>query len=121
MPKVLRLICAFLELAVETVEEVVGYALHASHVSQGRSSRQTSQRHNFLQFVTTVLCNARVTPPVLLVATAYIERAKPHLEIMQARWAKERVFMGALILANKVCVRTHCLFSTQVVIRVVPQ
>ena len=60
-------------------------------------------RHaDFLNFVNNVLYKAEVKVPVLLVALVYVERAKPHLQIALEQWACERVFMGALILANKV-------------------
>ena len=45
---------------------------------------------------------AEVKVPVLLVALVYIDRAKPHLQIALEQWACERVFLGALIVANKV-------------------
>ena len=46
---------------------------------------------------------------VLLVALVYIERSKPHLTIATEDWARERVFLGALILAAKV--RFHLSWS----------
>ena len=55
-----------------------------------------------MTFVTNVLHKAEVKVPVLLVTLVYIDRAKPHLQIALEQWACERVFLGALILANKV-------------------
>lgn len=50
-----------------------------------------------------MITRSEVTVGVLLVALVYIERAKPHLTIETMDWAHERVFLGALILASKVC------------------
>ncbi len=55
-----------------------------------------------MKFVTHVLEKANVKTPVVLVTLVYIDRAKPELEIALEQWACERVFLGALILANKV-------------------
>jgi hypothetical protein len=41
--------------------------------------------------------------PTLLVTLVYIQRAKFHLHIGLEQWALERVFLGALIVASKVC------------------
>jgi len=41
--------------------------------------------------------------PVLLATLVYITRAKPHLHIETEDWACERVFLGALMVASKVC------------------
>ena len=70
--------------------------------SRGRSVSRHSAHANFLNFVTNVLTKAEVKVPVLLVALVYIDRAKPHLQIALEQWACERVFLGALISANKV-------------------
>ncbi|KAJ6494905.1 hypothetical protein C8R47DRAFT_974563 [Mycena vitilis] len=55
----------------------------------------------FTQFVENVLCLAEIRAPTVLVALAYIARARPHLSIATAEWALERVFLGALIVASK--------------------
>lgn len=53
--------------------------------------------------MTDVIHKAEIKVPALLVTLAYIDRAKPHLQIALEQWACERVFLGALIVANKVC------------------
>ncbi len=73
----------------------------SSH-SRGRSMSRHHRHADFLNFVNNVLYKAEVKVPVLLVALVYIDRARPHLQIALEQWACERVFMGALILANKV-------------------
>ena len=73
--------------------------------SRGRSASRHSAHASFLGFVTNVLTKAEVKVPVLLVALVYIDRAKPHLQIALEQWACERVFLGALIIANKVSPR----------------
>ncbi|KAJ7869475.1 hypothetical protein B0H14DRAFT_2727316 [Mycena olivaceomarginata] len=49
----------------------------------------------------TVLAQAEVGMPTLLVAVVYVGRAKCHLKIALEQWALERVFLGALIVASK--------------------
>lgn len=70
--------------------------------SRGRSHTRLNEHVKFTQFVTDVLRKAEVKVPVILVMLVYIDRAKPHLQIALEQWAYERVFLGALILANKV-------------------
>ncbi|KAJ7649757.1 hypothetical protein FB45DRAFT_2162 [Roridomyces roridus] len=55
----------------------------------------------FAGFVTNVLLRAEVKTPTLLVALAYVSRALPHLSIVHEEWALERVFLGALVCADK--------------------
>lgn len=91
------------EYAVDCIVETVDYAMGKPSTSaRGRSSSRHSAHANFLNFVTNVITKAEVKVPVLLVALVYIDRAKPHLQIALEQWACERVFLGALILANKV-------------------
>lgn len=88
---------------MDCVAEAVDYAMgRPSTSTRGRSVSRHSTHTNFLNFVTNVLTKAEVRVPVLLVALVYIDRAKPHLQIALEQWACERVFLGALILANKV-------------------
>ncbi|KAI0697332.1 hypothetical protein C8T65DRAFT_614875 [Cerioporus squamosus] len=91
-----------IEHVVDTVTETVDYALgRPSSSSRGRSMSRHSEHSKFLKFVTDVLHRAEVKVPALLVTLVYIERAKPHIQIALEQWAHERVFLGALILANK--------------------
>ena len=91
------------EHVVDTVVETVDYALgRPSSSSRGRSMSRHTEHSKFLKFVTDVLHRAEVKVPALLVTLVYIERAKPHIQIALEQWANERVFLGALILANKV-------------------
>ncbi|RPD71453.1 hypothetical protein L226DRAFT_538024 [Lentinus tigrinus ALCF2SS1-7] len=91
-----------IEHVVDTVVETVDYALgRPSSSSRGRSLSRHTEQSKFLKFVTDVLHRAEVKVPALLVTLVYIERAKPHIQIALEQWAHERVFLGALILANK--------------------
>ncbi|EJF66344.1 hypothetical protein BD309DRAFT_887652 [Dichomitus squalens] len=91
-----------IEHLVDTVVETVDYALgRASSSSRGRSMSRHSEQSKFLKFVTDVLHKAEIKVPALLVTLVYINRAKPHIQIALEQWANERVFLGALILANK--------------------
>ena len=57
----------------------------------------------FNRFVSEVIRRASVKMPVCLTALVYISRAKSHLHIETEDWACERVFLGALMVASKVC------------------
>lgn len=83
--------------------ETVDYAMGRPSSSRGRSLSRRTEHLKFTKFVTDVLRKAEVKVPALLVSLVYIDRAKPHLQIALEQWACERVFLGALILANKVC------------------
>lgn len=73
-----------------------------SSSSRGRSLSRHSEHAKFANFVADVIHKAEIKVPALLVTLAYIDRAKPHLQIALEQWACERVFLGALIVANKV-------------------
>ncbi|KAF7793300.1 hypothetical protein EIP86_004412 [Pleurotus ostreatoroseus] len=93
-----------IEYVVDCVAETVDYAMgRPSTSARGRPLSRHTDHTNFLNFVTNVLHKAEVKVPVLLVTLVYIDRAKPHLQIALEQWACERVFLGALILANKYC------------------
>ncbi|OJT03532.1 PHO85 cyclin-2 [Trametes pubescens] len=91
-----------IEHIVDTVAETVDYALgRPSSSTRGRSMSRHSEQTKFTKFVTDVISKAEVKVPALLVTLVYINRAKPHIQIALEQWAHERVFLGALILANK--------------------
>ena len=58
--------------------------------------------------------------PTLLVALVYVQRAKPHLHIGLEQWALERVFLGALIVASKVCCGVFFLSALQLMLSDLP-
>ncbi|KAH9832864.1 uncharacterized protein C8Q71DRAFT_839748 [Rhodofomes roseus] len=92
----------FIEHIVDTVVETVDYALgRPSSSSRGRSLSRHSEHAKFTNFVAEVIRKAEIKVPALLVTLAYVDRAKPHLQIALEQWACERVFLGALIVANK--------------------
>ncbi|KAI0086244.1 hypothetical protein BDY19DRAFT_895332 [Irpex rosettiformis] len=101
----LKMSRALIEYAVDSIIETVDYAMGRPSSSRGRSAaaRRHPRHPEFLNFVNNVLYKAEVKVPVLLVALVYVDRARPHLQIALEQWACERVFMGALILANKYC------------------
>jgi hypothetical protein len=74
----------------------------ASSSSRGRKAPRP-ENHPFTTFVTNVITRAELTTPVILASLVYIDRAKPHLHIALEEWALERVFLGAVIIASKVC------------------
>ncbi|KAJ7868170.1 hypothetical protein B0H13DRAFT_2253842 [Mycena leptocephala] len=83
-----------IDYVVACVADTVDYAF-------GQPSAPPSQLPSFTRFVATTLSYADVASPTLLVALVYIARARPHLSIALAQWARERVFLGALIVASK--------------------
>ena len=91
----------------------------------GRPS--TSRQHRrpeyikFAEFVASMLERAEVSMPTLLVTLVYIQRAKHHLHIGLEQWALERVFLGALIVASKVCLFSLTAYLPYLIIPAVPQ
>ncbi|KAJ7917779.1 hypothetical protein B0H13DRAFT_1608086 [Mycena leptocephala] len=83
-----------IDYLVTCVADTVDYAF-------GQPSAPPSQLSSFKRFVSSTLSYADVAPATLLVALVYIARARPHLSIALAQWARERVFLGALIAASK--------------------
>ncbi|KAH8099610.1 hypothetical protein BXZ70DRAFT_237894 [Cristinia sonorae] len=90
-----------IEYLVDSVTETVDFAMGHASSSRGRPSSRRNERSKFTKFVTDVITKAEIKVPALLVTLVYIDRAKPHLQIALEQWANERVFLGALIVANK--------------------
>ncbi|PSR73903.1 hypothetical protein PHLCEN_2v10261 [Hermanssonia centrifuga] len=91
-----------IEYIVDRVVDVVDYALgRPSTSTRGRSSSRRSAHAEFSGFARTVIERAGVQLPVLLGTLVYLDRARPHLQLSLEEWACERVFLGALICANK--------------------
>ncbi|KAJ7772849.1 hypothetical protein DFH07DRAFT_700247, partial [Mycena maculata] len=92
---------------VDCVSETVDYGLERAdsasspQTSRGHSRTRPSSHQRFYTFVCTVLSDARVSFPTVLVALAYIARGCPRLRIGIEKYASERVFLGALIIASK--------------------
>jgi hypothetical protein len=97
-----------IEYVVDCVAETVDYAMGRPSSSQGKPLRRENPA--FTTFVSNVITRAEITTPIVLASLVYIDRAKPHLHIALEEWAHERVFLGALITASKVC--THPLFPS---------
>jgi hypothetical protein len=95
------------EYVVDCVVDTVNYAMSYTHFGS-RSSRRTRGRSTspaplvkFTSFVSSVLASAQTRPATLLVALVYISRVRPHLCVDHAGLVLERVFLGALICADK--------------------
>jgi hypothetical protein len=88
---------------VEEAAETVKYALGLPTTSRGRSSSHNSKNKEFTTFVERVLDTAEVSITDILVTLVYMRRARAHLSIETEEWALHRVFLGALVLAHKVC------------------
>lgn len=76
---------------------------HSLASSRNVSARKDKLRFDpFFTFASNVILSSEVKVPAILVTLVYIKRAKHHLFIQSPEWACERVFLGALMLANKV-------------------
>jgi hypothetical protein len=96
----IKLAAPVIEYVVDCVAETVDYAMGRPSSSRGTPSRRNTA---FTTFVTNVITRAELTTPVILASLVYIDRAKPHLHIALEEWAHERVLLGAVICASKVC------------------
>lgn len=86
-----------------SVDAIIHALEHSSTASRNISARKGEIRFDpFLIFASNVVHRSEVKIPAILVSMVYIKRAKEHLFIQSPEWACERVFLGALILANKV-------------------
>ena len=90
------------ETTINAVDTALGYQSTAwNRTSLG------NKRVPFKRFVWDVIRRASVKMPVLHTALVYISRAKPYLHIKTEECACERVFLGALMVASKVCSSIH--------------
>ena len=86
------------DTTINAVDTALGYQSTAwNRATSG------SRRVPFNRFVWDVIRRASVKMPVLLTTLVYITRARSHLHIETEDWACERVFLGALMVASKVC------------------
>ncbi|KAF9645650.1 hypothetical protein BDM02DRAFT_3189546 [Thelephora ganbajun] len=83
--------------------DAITYAMECSSTASRNSSarKETIRFDPFHIFASNVVHRSEVKIPAILVSLVYIERARQHLFIQSPEWACERVFLGALILANK--------------------
>jgi len=90
------------DYVAETTINAVDTALGYQSTAWNRASTG-SRRVPFNRFVSDVIRRASVKMPVILTTLVYVTRAKSHLHIETEDWACERVFLGALMVASKVC------------------
>lgn len=84
--------------------DVITYAMeHSSTASRDSPAPKEKLTFDpFLKFASNVVHRSEVRISAIMVSLVYIERARHHLFVQAPEWACERVFLGALILANKV-------------------
>jgi len=87
------------------VRETIDTVNHA--IGSPSTSPQRPESAGFAEFAVNVIGRAEVPTPVLLVTLIYIYRSRPHLSLEAEEWALHRVFLGALMLASKVCAPFH--------------
>jgi len=93
---------------VDATIDVVNHGLgHRSSSQRGRLPDRNNSNLKFRHFVHSVICRAQCAVPALLTTAIYIARAKPYITIAKPEWAFERVFLGALVCATKVCAHHH--------------
>ncbi|KAJ7178773.1 hypothetical protein C8R43DRAFT_819724, partial [Mycena crocata] len=93
-----------IDSVAETVNLGMGRTQSPAHTCETScvcSGQSTYNTIKFAPFVTAVISRAEVTTPTVLTALVYISRVRPHLTIAVEKWAFERVFLGALIVASK--------------------
>ena len=84
---------------IDTVNQAVGSPCS----SRGRQECRRSDGAEFAEFAANVIGRAEIPTAVLLVTLVYIHRSRPHLSVEAEEWAFHRVFLGALMVASKVC------------------
>ncbi|KAJ7087568.1 hypothetical protein B0H15DRAFT_298017 [Mycena belliarum] len=90
------------DYVVDAVTSTVNATLtQAPAALRGGTSSRSPYHAPFIAFTTNVLAHAAVTPSVLLTALIYVARARTHLAIAREKWARERILLGALIVASK--------------------
>jgi len=92
-----------IDCVVETVDFALGRPSPPQTSTRGRGMARRPEHAKFATFANNVLNRAEVTTPTMLAALVYIDRAKSHLHIALEEWALERVFLGAVMAASKVC------------------
>jgi len=85
---------------IDTVNQAIGSP--SSSPSRGREHRRLESA-GFAEFAANVIGRAEVPATILLVTLVYIYRSRPHLSVEAEEWAFHRVFLGALMVASKVC------------------
>ncbi|KAF7324022.1 Cyclin N-terminal domain-containing protein [Mycena kentingensis (nom. inval.)] len=89
-----------LEYMIKLVKDTVDYALGGS-LAKELSLPCSVPPTSFSTFVTKVLKRAEVSTATVLVALVYISRARDNLLIDLDAWVRERIFLGALVVASK--------------------
>lgn len=122
------------DYVVDYVSHIVGHPVdHPSDepiilfpMTRGRSQSRRHRRpakispcSDATSFVERVLHKARVKISEVLATLAYIDRARPYLQISSdTKYPFERVLLGALIIATKVCFSpiysSPCMASLQI-------
>ena len=92
-----------LDYVVQCTVEAVDFALGRVSSLATPNPKDVYHHAEFTEFVSNVLSRSEMKAPVILASLVYIHRAMPYLSIATEQWACERVFLGALILAAKVC------------------
>jgi hypothetical protein len=108
------------EHIVQSTIDTVSFAMNGASTSFSSRGRATSSSNNhglFTIFASDTIRRSQATIPILLVTLVYIKRSGCHLLIQSEKWACERVFLGALILAAKVCSKCRALIVISILIR----
>ena len=92
-----------LTLSVHFPDYVVDRLADTVSASLDLAGRSVNLKEPRLRWwVEQVIAKSRCPTSTVLVALAYLDRARPNMRISTGVWACERALIGALILANKV-------------------
>ncbi|KAJ7495139.1 hypothetical protein FB451DRAFT_1550715 [Mycena latifolia] len=89
------------DCVAETVDVAMGPCNSTTQPAYKRTRPRSRFHTKFVFFVSTLIARAEVAPPAVLTALVYVARVRPHLSIQEEEWARERVWLGALIAATK--------------------
>ncbi|KAJ7444305.1 hypothetical protein FB451DRAFT_76413 [Mycena latifolia] len=90
-----------IDCVAETIDVAMGRCSPATKPTHKRTRPRSRFHSKFVFFVSTLIARAEVEPPAVLTALVYVARVRPHLSIEEEEWARERVWLGALIAATK--------------------
>lgn len=75
----------------------------------------------FINFVKNVVAKSSISMGVLLVALSYVDRVRPRVTLGSTEWACEKLFLGAVMAAVKVCGACPGCYYTMMLTNVVAQ
>ena len=94
---------AFSDYVVDRLVDTVTASLDPAW----RADQSLSSKQQLRWWVETLIGKTRCRTSTVLLALAYLDKARPHLRVSPGFLACERALIGSLMLANKVCHLLH--------------